>query len=69
MIYDRDLINKIFQSDRSCFYHTKIQSSKIFYGKVKTMNISDEEIRRFSEDGAVVLRNVFREGRFLRDLN
>ena len=61
MIYDRDLINKIFQSDRSCFYHTKIQSSQIFYGKVKTMNISDEEIRRFAEDGAVVLRNVFSE--------
>ena len=30
-------------------------------GKVQTMNISDEEIRRFAEDGAVVLRNVFSE--------
>ena len=34
--------------------------SQIIYGKVKTMNISDEEVRRFAEDGAIVLRKVFR---------
>ena len=36
-----------------------MQQSLMISGKVKTMNISDEEIRRFAEDGAVVLRNVF----------
>ena len=35
--------------------------SQIIYGKVITMNISDEEVRRFAEDGAIVLRKVFRE--------
>ena len=57
MIYERDLI-KYFNLTDLVFISVKCRSP-IISGKVKTMNISDEEIRRFAEDGAVVLRNVF----------
>ena len=61
MIYERDLI-KYFNLTDLEFLSKYLQcSSQIIYGKVKTMNISDEEIRRFAQDGAVVLRNVFSE--------
>ena len=61
MIYERDLIKYFNLTDRVFISHKC--SSQIIQGKVKTMNISDEDIRRFAKDGAIVLRNVFRERR------
>ena len=62
MIYERDLIKYFNLTDQVFISHDKC-SSQIIQGKVKTMNISDEDIRRFAKDGAIVLRNVFRERR------
>ena len=59
MIYEGDLIKYFNLTDR-VFISLK-PSSQIISGKLKTMNISDEEIKQFAQDGAIVLRNVFRK--------